>query len=290
MTFSLTRLFVAALLAVVCGAAVAQSSLAATVSFSADRDNTIWRTTFTPTSPGGQQLNDLNAGAREDTQVGTAGGSGTVNEVRTLISFDVSTIPTYTEINSVTMRLHFREASSAIPASFTILGNAISVANKDWVEGTGTTVGNDSGSTWNEKNDATAANWAGGTGTPATGGLTSAGTDYNVTNLFSETFTSLPADDAAVDFVFSGSSAQLTALIDAWQTDNGGILLRNDNAASLGSNQRMFFHTRDVANPLLHPELIVSFTAPPIPEPSTFGLLSIALFGLTSIRRRKVRA
>ena len=267
-----------------------QASDAATVSLSADRDNTIWRTSFTPADPGGQQLNDLNAGAREDFQVGAAGGSGTAHEVRSLISFDVSALNNYAEITSITMRLHFLEsANSSIPASFTILGNAITAANKDWVEGTGTTVGNDSGSTWRRKSEPTTANWAGGTGTVATGGLTSAGTDYNVTNLFSETFTSLPADGAAVDFVFSGSSTELTALIDSWQTNNAGILLRADNVSSLVSLERMFFHSREAANPLLRPELIVEFSAP-IPEPTTSGLLGIAVFGLMVFRKRANRS
>ena len=136
-------------------------------------------------------------------------------------------------------------------------------------------------------------NWAGSTDTPATGGLLSAGTDYEVTMLASYSFTSTvaPANGTPIDFIFTGSSAALTNLIDNWMTLNPGILLKHSDASTLGDNSRVRFHSTESATLAWRPELIISYEAPipPAPEPTSGALLGIGGLVLLGRTGRKLR-
>jgi hypothetical protein len=102
---------------------------------------------------------------------------------------------------------------------------AVSPANAGWVAGTGDSNGSTQvgTSTWNRRLHDTTS-WAG------SAGLGTAGTDYNTTLLATHHWT------ATGDFVmnFTGTPAQLKALIDQWsgpQPSNAGLLLRNVTTA-----------------------------------------------------------
>jgi len=286
MSSNLLRSFVC--LTAACFAANGSSASAALITLNSNRDLSVHATAFVQ---GGQQLNDANLGNSIVLQVGTAGGGGTANEVRSLVSFDESLIPAYGSINSVTLRMYFRSTDSFITGAtpFGVQVHAISAANADWVEGTGTGSGGPAdniGSTWNRKNEVGLINWAGGTGSTLTGGLRTAGVDYQVTNLASYNFNALPADGTPIDFVFSGSSAQLTNLINSWDSANGGFLMFHNNVATLGGNVRVFFYSAENANPLLQPQLLVDYSLPPAPEPSSIVLLGLGMLLLAKRRRR----
>ena len=255
----------------------AASVPAATITLNSNRDVGLLRTTTANTATVApflvQQFNDVNLGGSPVFQVGVAGGAGVDHEVRSLVSFDHTPIPEYASIDAVTLRLYFRSTNSVITGAtpFTVRVHAVSAANADWVEGTGLgngAVTDNIGATWNRKNEVGPLNWAGGTGTPATGGLLSAGVDYTASMLASYSFNSLPADGTPIDFIFTGTSAQLTNLIDSWSVANGGFLLSHPNPASLTTgNTRVFFHSKEGLNPLWAPQLIIEFSPRP---PRTF--------------------
>lgn len=87
-----------------------------------------------------------------------------------------------------------------------------------------------------------------------------------------------------IDFVFTGTTAQLTALIDAWLVDNvtnaqanPGLLLLQPGFNVAGPDiVRMNFHTRVAADAGDRPKLIVTYTAIPVPA----GLLLLAAVGI----------
>lgn len=264
------------------GALTAGTAFAAAVTLSANRDNSIYATGFLIA---GQPLNDVNTGALTVSQVGVTGGAGSANEVRLINSFDATSMPTYSTINSITLRLFYSPLVSDISGEtpFTIEVHSISAANADWTEGTGLAdggPGDNSGSNWNWKDEPTAANWAGADG------LTTAGVDYDPTILASYTFNSLPADGTPIDFVFTGSSAQLTSLIDGWASLNPGFVLFHEDASSLGENKQVDFYTRQ-ASESLRPQLIIDFEPITVPEPSTLALLGFGAIGMIIRSRRR---
>lgn len=142
--------------------------------------------------------------------------------------------------------------------------------------------------------------WAG------SAGLTTAGTDYDPTVLATRTLykSQVQSIGQVVNFNFSGSSAQLTSLIDSWLVDNmqshnnPGLLIFDPTTSQGPAGRRVGFFSlqctdppaADTPTPAVYPasyepQLIVSYSQ--VPEPGTFVLLASALATLAWFRLRK---
>lgn len=260
---------------------------AGVITLAADRDNNLLKSTFSGTGSG-RQINNVNLGGQPRFAVGISGG----DDNRSVISFDVSPLAAqYLWIDAVTMRLSFNRnnLTQNYTKPFDVEVYQISTANADWVEGTGMNdggPGDDAGSTWREK-DRGLADWAGGDGSVAGGGLTSPGIDYDTTLLAGiSSGITLPAENAVFDFNFTGTSAELTSLVDDLLLSNTGFLMLTPTTGLVNNRDRMFFHTREATDPAVRPLLIVEFTA--VPEPSSWLLLWAAAGAccLLPLRRR----
>jgi hypothetical protein len=203
-----------------------------------------------------------------------AGGSNT----KAILRFDVSSLAgTFSSINSVTLRLVQRDASTANVTLF-----RMNPADSNWEEGTDTGSGGSSGwwrrTNWTYCNQGSYDNWSGGSGV-GTWGASLAST------------AAMPGlVDTAVDFNFGG--VDLDALITDWaavgvtdygrmafSTPDGNDVVTNEGIVLLaGANST--FHSSESA---FMPELIVDFE--PIPEPATMSLLAIG--GVVALIRRK---
>jgi hypothetical protein len=195
--------------------------------------------------------------------------SGTVGFLtqRSILRFDVSALEgLYSGIDSLTLRLFYYDDTKVVNfarVDVTTDVHTITAANLAWIEGTSVGAAQTGESTWNNL-ARNSTPWAG------SGGLDTAGTDYASTVLASHTLAvaNRPAADSAIDFNFAGSSAQLTALIDAWMVDNvdnaranPGLLLR-DPSPTFAANirNRLAVHSTEDANAALHPQLIVEYS------------------------------
>jgi hypothetical protein len=250
-----------ALLAAATLAVVAHFTLPAgaeTMTFTATEDNTILS---------GPLAND-NYGAYNRISSGTV---GSMNQ-RSIMRFDVSALDgLYTSINSITLRVYnYDDNADNLGANVDVTTNvhAITAANRAWIEGTSTGGAATGQSTWNNRAHNTSS-WAG------SAGLGTVGTDYDSTVLASYTMlvASKPADGAAIDFTFTGTTLALTGLIDAWMVDNvnnsqanPGLLLRDPTPTPGGSRRNRFtMNSREATNPALHPQLIVEYANSSLP-------------------------
>ena len=239
--------------------AVAQ---AATISLEADRD------TYMVGNPG---------------DTGHNYGTGTLliageaptywSDAYSILSFDVSALPAGT-INAITLSV--REKTLFGPSSIPTDVHAISAANKGWVEGTGVenTGTLQAGACYDYLDSSPSGNvaWASG------GQFGSS--DYSATVLASNTFTAAAAE-TYVDFTFTGTSAELTSLIDGWRTDNAGLAMRYTPVGTQVEGAQ--FYSRDRGDTAFTPKLTVDV----VPEPSSLALMASLLIGLLAYAWRK---
>ncbi|MFT5129429.1 MAG: hypothetical protein ACI8W8_003051 [Rhodothermales bacterium] len=192
-----------------------------------------------------QGFHDDNMGGSAVLQLGTAGGGGVGNETRSLLGIDLSGLPERA-VAGITLRLFVEGGDIVGHTPFAAELHAISAANAAWVEGTGVEQDSpDDGFTWDSR-DGTLA-WAGSKG------LRTPQVDCDEAVLARSIHSVMPAANAAVDFVFSGD---LTALVAGWRASAPSFLLMHPDAASLGNNKRLRFHSREVAE--FAPQLIIT--------------------------------
>jgi hypothetical protein len=248
------------------------------------------------------------------------GGKGM--DLRCIQRYDVSSLGGIANlcVNSITIKTF---SAGAFDSFWNYSGatlhpeiHPITAANRNWFEGPANPpIGGDGiypiegANCWNAK--VTGLNngvpfarepWAGSPG------LHTPGVDYDDTLKASRvlTFNDIKTTGQQVDFTFSGTSEQLTDLINSWlvdnytlHRDNPGVVFTNpvpDPYAS-GLNQRYMFYSKHPFTsydmwPIYHPEwlpqLIVNYSV--VPEPGTFVLLAAGLIALlTYVRRKKVQ-
>jgi hypothetical protein len=189
----------------------------------------------------------------------------------------------------------------------------ITEANRNWFEGPANPpIGGDGiypidgANCWNAK--VTGLNngvpyareaWAGSPG------LYTPGVDYDDTLKASRvlSYNDIKTLGQAVEFTFSGTSAQLTALINSWiddnynkHQDNPGVVFMNPLAdpCAPGLNQRFQFYSKHpwttydpwpIDHPEWLPQLIVNYTV--VPEPGTLVLLTAGAISLLMVIRRR---
>jgi hypothetical protein len=139
-------------------------------------------------------------------------------------------------------------------------------------------------------------------------GLTTPGTDYSSTVLSTKTlkYSDVASIGQTVTFTFSGSSNELTGLINTWLADNmqsrdNPGLIMFDPATSTGpAGRRVGFFSLQCTNPpaadtptpavypaSYRPQLIVNYSQ--VPEPGTLVLLASGFFALLARTWRKCK-
>jgi hypothetical protein len=193
-------------------------------------------------------FHDDNMGCGTVLQVGTAGGAGVRNETRSLLGVDASRLPER-PVTGITLRLYVEGGDLAGATPFVAELHAVSPANAAWVEGTATEQdAADDGFAWDSQDGKRP--WAGSRG------LRTPQVDYDSAVLASRSYNAMPAMNSAVDFVFTGSSEELTQLVAEWRQAPPSFLLMHPNPESLDSNKRLRFYSREVAESA--PTLIVT--------------------------------
>jgi hypothetical protein len=237
-----------------CIVAVLQSSaFAATIVFTAVRDNTLYE----------DAQGDLSNGAGQFIFAGRTSSAAGFALRRALLAFDLSDIPPGSIITDVTLSL-FLSRSSPNPAAVNI---SLHVASKDWGEGNSDAFGEEGPGTLAQPGDATwrhtffnTAQW------------TVPGGDFRVA----------ASAVTAVDIVnrtYLWTGGSLVADVQAWLDDptkNFGWLVRGNEAVN--ESAQRFNSSESSSN---RPQLTVTYT---IPEPSSLALIAVGT--LISLRRR----
>jgi hypothetical protein len=300
------------------------AALAATATFTPTADTSIGSLSSWPSGPGNTPLCWNNEGGYQVTMCGQIGPfdsrwAGNGMDLRCLQRYDVSSLGGISnlQVNSITLRVF---SAGIVDPFWNFSGNTlhpeihpISAANRNWVEGpSNPPLGGDGlfaiqgMNCWNAKvtgldNGVPYAlePWAGSPG------LHTPGVDYDAAMMATRslTYDDLKTVGAPVDFTFSGTSAQLTNLINSWlvdnyelHRDNPGLLFLNPVADPYapGLNQRMQFYSKHPWTPYdmwpeYHPEwlpqLIVNYTQ--VPEHGTWALLASSSLALLAFAWRK---
>lgn len=196
-----------------------------------------------------------------------------------LLGFAFSTLPEASAVESITLRLYC-SSSTGSPANHTANVYSLSAANSGWVEGTSPAAGYyDYGACAAFKDSQSTID------IPWASGANFGTNDYNPTVLASHTMT---ASDVGswVNFNFTGTSAELTSLVNSWRTDNAdaGLVI---HAPPSGTDLSVYYlSSRNASNPALVPQLIITEN---VPEPSSFVLVCGAVIGLLAYAWRKRR-
>ncbi|MCD4728154.1 MAG: DNRLRE domain-containing protein [Pirellulales bacterium] len=210
---------------------------------------------------------DNNYGARNTLDVGHYYYSGS-QLVKSLIRFDLSSIPTGSTVNGATLSF-----TTAVSNSATVTNELFRVlpANTGWVEGAGTGTPASSGEPcWNYHGYNTVP-WAG------SAGLSTADTDYAAAALDVPQASGAIGNTVTFTFndvsFFNGPGGWL-----ANPLDNAGFLFQSVPGTGSGQWTYNQYHSSEGTTVALRPVLTLDVT--PIPEPSTLALLATGLIGL----------
>ncbi|MCC7518546.1 MAG: DNRLRE domain-containing protein [Verrucomicrobiae bacterium] len=237
---------------------------------------------YTGTSDNGlysfSTLRDDNTGANALLSIGDASTDGT-DKRRTILRFDVSSLPVDALVTSATLTLTKEESS--MQRSFTFGVYQIADTNAGWIEGATVFATAATGeSDWNHK-----AHGVVGGGWVGSAGLSLAGVDYLTPALASNILYDVGDTNSITDQNGVGINITLPAsLVNYWHTNiNAGLLLISDVEASGVNTYNQQFASAEHGNATWRPTL----TLVTIPEPSTVMLLgaSLVLVGRACRRR-----
>lgn len=235
-------------------------------------------TTFDSANDAGGGYNNGNAGGAS---YFGSNQTRTWEEWRSLISFDLSVLTGQVTVNSATLRL--ASYANGSPDNVSVTFHSINPANAGWVEGTNGSVAapaNEGEATWNHKAKSATAPvaWTGGAG------LMTAGVAYDATAVGTATYDPTAADGTYVDIILPASLVQ--AWIDS-PANNAGLLMLTDSQ-NYGGNYNRFarFYSAQASTGAYRPALILDVT--PVPEPVSFGIMTLIAGGL--LARRRARA
>jgi len=205
------------------------------------------------------------------------GNTGNTTFSHGLLTFNLNDLGLIGQtVTSVSLNLTTTGNDTASSTSYTLNLFQLSAANSGWVEGTTTATPNASQSTWQKRN-ATSTVSANNSGTNWAGsqGASTSGTDFSSTLLSS--VTGNPRTSASGTVLTFNSSANFISSIQGAIGGNISFWVGNDVA------ERDFFRiaSRDHLT-LDGPTLNITV----VPEPSTLGLVSLALGGIILSRRR----
>ncbi|MCE9544949.1 MAG: DNRLRE domain-containing protein [Planctomycetia bacterium] len=257
----------------------ARTSSATTVTFQADKDNSIF-----------QDGTSKSAGAAQSIHVGAAGSNANGSIRRGLIYFDLTApgkIPANAIITGASLTMYVAIAPMNIPPGPALTNVSLYALTKEWGEGAsagGLGMGTGTGAnavapdaTWLKPKFGSAPNW------------TTPGGDFVATITATQAI-GVPTDVIHDNYVWQ--STQLLTDVQSWYDDsasNFGWILRGDEATAF-SNRRFFsseFTTVNFPGQYFGPLLTVEFEI--APEPSTWALLLLGGVGILVLRRRSLR-
>lgn len=190
-------------------------------------------------------------------QIGDRDGAGS-NENRTLIEFDVSSIPSTDTVSSATLSLY--EYDAADTASVGSWAAGLRRVLVDW---------NEAQANWDDRLTSTA--WT-------TGGAGSDGNDRSASDSASLTLDGTAAG-AFVDWTGSTLDDDVQKLVDGTYSNNYGWLLQAPTAANQGSNTAFnLFRSSDYATAADRPKLVIIHTSPAAMR--SFGVIIYSVFPL----------
>jgi len=180
----------------------------------------------------------FNNGVNPLIAIGRVGGN---NNDRTLIQFDLSTIPVGSTVTSAVLSLYCTHDNASTGSNFTVHRMV-----RGWVEGTGNYAPTGDGATWNTYNGAN--NWQ----TAGAGGAL----DSEAASIGSRAFT-------AAETLNEFKAWNLTpAKVQEWISgafDNNGMLMKSDNEVN---NTSYYFGSSDYATAAYRPKLVIEYTLP----------------------------
>ena len=271
----------------------ANQLLAATITLTSERDNSIFSETQSNANGAGHNIYTGRGGG------GGGGGSGGAPALRRgLLAFDIAaSVPTGATIQNARLTLHLIDAATNGPAFVDVnlhrvladWGEGLSDAGEGNGTGTGTAaLTNDV--TWNERffNSAPATPWS------TVGGEfagTSSAAGHSVTN---PTNTIGQLNTPATDFYFweSTGSGGMVDDLQLWLDNPGsnfGWILVGDES-QIRTTRR--FHTREDDDPTYRPALRIEYTLgseslASVPEPGSLLLCGMGLWPLYRQRRKR---